>query len=373
MRLVSDLYGAGIERMVVLAREHSPELLHAPGRRRAGRRSARAPRRAPREPARQGRGCAGVGATDAPGPRGRRRAARHRRGGGRGPAPPAGQLRRLPVVGGHPPGRGRAGHLRRRPRDRHHRRGRARAADRSRPIRADRAGAQARPTRRAPPSCPCPRRPAHERRGGPAGGDRPHPRAAGAAAPAPRRALRDVRRGGTRRARSRRRPGGPHAHVHLSGLLPAVQLDGGGRRALPGGRGSLPRLPRARAHARPVGRAADPGQRRLLLRELDHRPGLRVLPEPGWCHRVAPVARHVERGGRREPHARHAGARRRGVPRPHRWTERDGPSATWSRSTGATSSSARCGSCGAASTAARTCTEALDAFFAEVADRAVVP
>ena len=56
-----------------------------------------------------------------------------------------------------------------------------------------------------------------------------------------------------------------------------------------------PSFPDFRLSPRPVGCAADPGERRLLLRQLVARPGRRVLPEPGRAHRVAAAARRVGR------------------------------------------------------------------------------
>ena len=66
-----------------------------------------------------------------------------------------------------------------------------------------------------------------------------------------------------------------------------------GRRSLPGGARPLPRVPRPPAVARAVGRAADPGERRVLLRQLDARPGRRVLSRarparPSRCCRSTP-------------------------------------------------------------------------------------
>ena len=83
-------------------------------------------------------------------------------------------------------------------------------------------------------------------------------------------------------------------HVHLPGLLPAVQTDGagGGRyRAVPDRYRSLADFTMPGR----VGRAPDPGERGLLLPQLDARPGGRVLPEPGGRHRVAAAARGLGR------------------------------------------------------------------------------
>ena len=54
-------------------------------------------------------------------------------------------------------------------------------------------------------------------------------------------------------------------------------------------------FPDLRLSPAPVGLAPDPGERGLLLRELEHRTRGRVLPEPGRRDRVAAPARHVGR------------------------------------------------------------------------------
>ena len=96
--------------------------------------------------------------------------------------------------------------------------------------------------------------------------------------------------------------------------------------------------------------AADPGQRGVLLPELDARPGRRVLPEPGRRHRVAAAARHLGRGRRRQPRAGDLAptSRRSCARRPHGG---GAASATSCRSTPATSWSASCAGSGGASTA----------------------
>ena len=125
-------------------------------------------------------------------------------------------------------------------------------------------------------------------------------------------------------------------------------------------------FPDLRAVARAVGRAADPGERRVLLRELDARPGRRVLPEPGRGDRVAAAARHVGRARRRQPRlATLEPDVEAFLVRADRTASRR-PSASSCRSTPATSSSASCDGCGAASTAASEAHDALDAFFADV-------
>ena len=98
---------------------------------------------------------------------------------------------------------------------------------------------------------------------------------------------------------------------------------------------------RLRALAGPVGRAADPGQRGVLLRQLDARTRRRVLSQPGRRDRVAAPARHLGRD--RRPRTRCSAtlrARRRGVPRARRPRDRRDRSASSCRSTPATSWSA---------------------------------
>ena len=122
LRLVTELYGAGLARVVELVRERAPGPARRAGRRRAGREPAGRPRPPPRRPGHACRGGAGVGPPVPRGPRRRRRAARARRRDRRRPPPPARQLRRVPVVGGHAAHRGRERHRRGRAGDRHHRR-----------------------------------------------------------------------------------------------------------------------------------------------------------------------------------------------------------------------------------------------------------
>ena len=93
------------------------------------------------------------------------------------------------------------------------------------------------------------------------------------------RAVRAVRRADRRRARrtsstSRSRS----AAVHLPAVLPAVHTRTR-RRALPGGARPLPRRS-TDCRCRAVGRPADPGQRRVLLRQLRARPRRGVYPSP---------------------------------------------------------------------------------------------
>ena len=112
-----------------------------------------------------------------------------------------------------------------------------------------------------------------------------------------------MRRADRRRARPRRRPRSAHADVRVPPLLPAVH-----RRRVPAAGASgrarpLRVVPRLRALGGAVGRAADPGQRRVLLRELDARAGRRVLPEPGGRDRVAAAARHLGRDRRGQSRA----------------------------------------------------------------------
>ena len=87
--------------------------------------------------------------------------------------------------------------------------------------------------------------------------------------PRARRALRAVRRAHPRRARARRRPRAAQPDVHLPRLLPALRPRRRRRRAVPRRARPLPVVPRLRAVAGAVGRAADPGERRVLLLQLD--------------------------------------------------------------------------------------------------------
>ncbi len=98
--------------------------------------------------------------------------------------------------------------------------------------------------------------------------------------------------------------------------------SGAGRRPLPGGPRSVPRLPDFRLSPEPVGQPADPGERGVLLRELRARPGRRLLSGSGGRDRVAAPARDLGGGGRRQPRA---GARWSPTSRPSSSApERDG-------------------------------------------------
>ena len=128
-RLVTELYGAGLDRVVELARRRGPRAARRAGRRRAGRQPAARARPASRRPrstrvappwSRCGPSSATTAATSSCSTSTRRRR--------RAPAP-ARQLRRLPVVGGDAAACRRAGDRRGRARDRDHRRG---GADRRR-------------------------------------------------------------------------------------------------------------------------------------------------------------------------------------------------------------------------------------------------
>ena len=150
-------------------------------------------------------------------------------------------------------------------------------------------------------------------------------------------------------------------------LLFTAEGAGGGRfRAVPD---RYRRVPRLRAHAGAVGRAADPGERGVLLRQLDARPGRRVLPEPGGAtESLLPldawdelVAANPELADAASPTSRRSSSAPTAAPAR--------PSASSCRSTPATSWSASCGGCGAASTAGSEAHDALDAFFAGVRRR----
>ena len=116
--------------------------------------------------------------------------------------------------------------------------------------------------------------------------------------PSRRRALRDVRRGDRHRALAHRQRRDALAHVRVPGLLPAVHVPR--RRArVSRGAGALPVVPHAGDRRDGVGRAADPGRRRVLLPQLPARSHDRVLPEPGRRDRVGAAARRM--GGARRP------------------------------------------------------------------------
>ena len=129
-------------------------------------------------------------------------------------------------------------------------------------------------------------------------------------------------------------------------------------------------LPGLRPVARPVGRAADPGRRRLLLPSTRRSAGWRVLPEPGGRHRVAARPRHLGRAWSRPTRCwprsqpdveallvRDGRARRRrGVlPRADRRLLRAGRPL--------------CAGCWRGFDGGAEAHEAIDAFFAEVAGR----
>ena len=305
VRLVSDLYGAGIERMVVLARRAQPGAARAAGRRRAGRRPAGAARRCIPESLRDR--VEGALASVRPMLQGHEGdvelldideevgAVRLRL---------LGQLRRLPVVGGDPAAARSSGPSRRGARDR-----------------ASSTSTSPTPTAHRSVPIALGRKPTYERvpvRAGRVRGGRLMSAEAGPLAaiarireqPAP-----PLPRPGERCEMCGEEVADEHGHVvdleartlhvHLPGLLPAVHA----RRAPAAGTSGRCRdrclaFPDLALSPGPVGRAADPGERRLLLRELDLDRVARLLPEPGGRHRVAAVARDVGRGGRRQPRAR---------------------------------------------------------------------
>ena len=126
---------------------------------------------------------------------------------------------------------------------------------------------------------------------------------------------------------------------------------GAGPRPVPRGAGALPARSRPPADRRRVGRARRAGRARLLPVQLAARAGLRLLPEPGRRHRMH--ARPGRLGAARpgSPAAVQPGGRcRGGAGEPGRGRR---SSASWCRSTRATSWPGGCGCCGRASTAAR--------------------
>ena len=158
------------------------------------------------------------------------------------------------------------------------------------------------------------------------------PPAAAAAAEVPGRgALRAVRRAHRRRARPSRRPRGPQPDVRLPGLLPAVHLRRGGRRPLPGRARPVPApSPTSQLSPGAVGRSLQipVGVAFFFVNSSLGRVAA-FYPGPGRRHRVRAAARHLGRGGRGQPGAGDAAARRRGLPgagRPEREAERSASS-----------------------------------------------
>ena len=111
-----------------------------------------------------------------------------------------------------------------------------------------------------------------------------------------RRAVRAVRRADLRRSTTTsstcRRA---RSMCACRGCFLLFTPEGAGGQPLQGGARPVPRVHRSPAHAEPVGRAADPGVGRVLLRELDDRSRRRLLPEPGRRDRVVALARRVGR------------------------------------------------------------------------------
>ena len=246
---------------------------------------------------------------------------------GGGVPPPARQLRRLPVVGGDAADGRRAGDRRGRARDRHHRRRRAR--------RCEAAGGRRRRCRsrscRTPRATTLPRPGAGSCESAPAALD--GPRSAIRQCQRPRRSprpagerVRAVHRADRRRARPSRRPREPQPDVRVPRLLPAVHL-----RTAPAAAASAP-CPTATWRSRTSGchpaqwdSAADPGERGVLLHELDARPGRRLLSRarpapPSRCCRSRPGTSWSAP----TPSSAIARARRRGLPGPRRPRARPG-------------------------------------------------
>ena len=207
--------------------------------------------------------------------------------------------------------RGRAGHRRGRAGDRDHR---CRRAERSGCAGGDdrrRARSEARGGRPVTP----PAGDAAGRGGRPAERAGPDPQHPPARPPASRRAVRPLRDAHPRRARARRRPGAAQPPLHLPRLLPAPHTGRRRRPALPRRARPLPVVPRLRALAGAVGQPADPGERGVLLRQLQPGAGRRLLPQPGRRDGVAAAPRHLGRHRGGPPGPGDAAARRRGLPR----------------------------------------------------------
>ena len=175
-----------------------------------------------------------------------------------------------------------------------------------------------------------------------------------------------------RRALARRRTSAPGRCCAPAGRATCCSPHDDAALRLPGGARPLPVLPRPRLGAGAVGRAADPGRRRVLLPQLRARPGrsrsTRARPgRPSPSCRSAPgtsSSRPTRRSPRCGPTSRRCWSARRTTSR--------------SRLPGADRRLLRAGRaaaarCGAASTAGRTAPRALDAFFADVAAQPPAP
>ncbi len=183
--------------------------------------------------------------------------------------------------------RGRAG-------DHRHRRGGAASADAG--LRLPSSSDASRPW-----ACGDRRRAAGGSRRRPPAGPRPDPPVAARERPRPGERCEMCAEPDPGRARSRRRPRAaqprcaPAAAATCSSPRPAPAVSR--YRAVPDRYLSFPDFA---ALPRPVGRAADPGERGLLLPQLDPGPGGGLLPEPGRGHGVAAAPRHLGRDGRRQ-------------------------------------------------------------------------
>ena len=302
----------------------------------------------------------------------RRRAARRRRGRRRGAPPTARQLRRVPVVGGHAAARGRAGDRRGRPGDRHRSTSRSRRPTR-RPVTADaRAARPASRRHRYDSGGPSDVAPTSERVSRRVTDPLAVLSASGVAAPRRSRARASAARCAPSRSPTSTTTSSTSSaaqpHVHLPRLLPAVHARRRRRRPLPRRARPLPRVRRLRALAGAVGRAPDPGERGVLLPQLDARiASPRSTParpaRPSRCCRstrgTSSSAGEPGAGDAASPTSRRSSCARTARPRRDR-------SASSCRSTPATSWSASCAGSGGASTAAREAHDALDAFFAGV-------
>ena len=299
LRLVSELYGAGLARIVELAGERGPRawstplvaddlvasllLVHGLHPEALARRVEGALARVRPLLAAHG-GDVELLEVDADG--------------GRGHRSPARQLRRLPVLGGHPAGGRGAGHRRGRARGRPHRR---------RPSPPGRAPRSRWPSAAKPGYDECPSRDggrcvSDTVRLGPAATRWPCCPASARSAPRrpSRGALRAVRRGRSPTTTAIWSTSRPATCCAPAGLLPAVHLGGRRRRATSGPCPTATwRCRRFELSARRSGRRLQiPVGVAFFFFNSVARPGGRLLPRPGRGHRVGAAPRHLGRAGR---------------------------------------------------------------------------
>ena len=213
----------------------------------------------------------------------RRRADRHRRGGRGRAAAAARQLRRLPVVGGDAPAGGRAGHPGGRARDRDHRRGATRASSPAPGPPRRPGGARPQAGLRLVPRPRCWREPASRWPCSRASGRRRRGRR-----PEPERAVRAVRRADPPGARPPRRPRRPAACCAPAAAATCCSPRTGRAAAATGpSPTATSRFPGAGLTAAEWDALQIPVERRVLLPQLGARPGGGLLPGPRGRHRVA--------------------------------------------------------------------------------------